>query len=58
MTINIHGISTTVDISMSTLIKDIRTAMNEDVELQMLKNHIIRWWLHTKDEVEPGVERY
>ena len=39
-------------------IENIRAAMNEDAELHMLKTYTIRRWPHTKDEVQPGVERY
>ena len=38
-------------------IDDIRTAMSEDTELQMLKWYIIKGWLHARDKMEPGLER-
>ena len=58
MNISIHTISTTVDNPICMSLEDIRMAMNEVEELQMLKTSIIRGWLHTKGEVKSGVERY
>ena len=52
MNINIHTINTVVDIAIS-----IKAAINEDAELQLLKQYIIRGWPNTKHTVEPGVER-
>ena len=53
--INIHTISTTVDIPICMFIEDIRTATNEDADQQILKTHMIRGWPHNKDELDPGV---
>ena len=47
----------TVDIPINALTEDEKPAMNKDADLQILKQYIVRGWLHTKDEVEPGVER-
>ena len=51
-------IRTTVDVPVCMSTEEIRSAMNKDAELQMLKNYILRGSVHIKDEVEPGVERY
>ena len=51
-------ISTTVDIQICMSLEDIREAPNKNMEMQILKTYIIRGWPHTKDEVEPGVDRY
>ena len=51
-----HTINTTVDIPICLLMEDIKAAMIEDAEMQMLKWYIIRRWPHTKDELEPGLE--
>ena len=34
-----------------------KAATEEDVELQLLKRYISRRWPHTKEAVEPGVEK-
>ena len=57
MNTSIHMMSTMVDILICMLIESIRTAMNKDAELQMLKAYVVRGWLHTKDEVQPCVDR-
>ena len=44
-----------VDVSVCTLIEDIRTAMDGDAELQMLHAHIIKGWPQTKDEIWPSL---
>ena len=49
MNINIHMISTKVDIPICMSIEHIRAVMNKDAELQILKNYIVRGWPHTKD---------
>ena len=54
--INIHIISMTVDVLVSTSIKDIRVAMN--IDLKMLKTYIVTGWLHNNGEVEHGIDRY
>ena len=58
MNISIHAVNTTVDITICTSIGDITATTEEGVELQMLKRYIIKWWSHTKDRVEPGLEKY
>ena len=58
MNINIHMISTAEDLLTCTSIEDVRAALNEDRNLQILKTYIITRWPQTKDEIEPGVERY
>ena len=42
--INIHTISTSVDITICTSLGDIRVATEEDAELHMTKKYIIRRW--------------
>ena len=49
-----HTINTTVDNPISNWIEGIKAATNENAELQMLKQYIIRGRSHTKNEVEPG----
>ena len=56
MNINIHMINTAVDIPICMSIEDIKSAINKETELQMLKGYIIRGWPHTKNETEPVVE--
>ena len=56
MNINIQTIKTTLDVPVCMSIKDIRVAMNEDVDLQMLKTYIIRGWAHNKAEVEAHID--
>ena len=41
MSINIHTLSTAIDILVSTQMEDIRTAMSEDAELKKLQTHIL-----------------
>ena len=48
MSISKHTIHTLVDIPVCTLIEDIRAAVSEDVELQILQAHIIKFWLQNK----------
>ena len=47
MSISIHTISIVEDVLVFILIGDIRAAMSEDAELQMLQTHIIRSWPQT-----------
>ena len=54
MNINMHIINTTIYIQICTSVDDIRAMANKEAELPMLKQFIIRGWLHSKDEVEPG----
>ena len=58
MNISIHTINTTVDIPICTSIEEIKGAREEDMELQMLKRYIIEGWPHTKDGLEPWLEKY
>ena len=58
MNISVHAVNTTVDISICIAIEDIKTATEEDAELQMLKRYIIKRWPHTKEGVGPGLEKY
>ena len=39
-------------------IKDIKGRTEEDVGLKKLKRYVIKGWPHTKDGVEPGLEKY
>ena len=55
MSISIHTLSTAVDVPVCTLIEDIRAAMKEDAELQILQAHIIKGWPQNKDETESNV---
>ena len=51
-------INTTTYIQICTSVEDIRAMTNKEAELPMLKQFIIRGWLHSKDKVEPGIKRY
>ena len=44
MRINLHTLSKAVNGLACTSIEDIRTAMSEDAELQMLQTHIVKGW--------------
>ena len=58
MKINMHMINITVDIAICMSIQDIKSSTEEDEELKMLKWYINRGWWHTKEWVEPGLEKY
>ena len=61
MNINIHAISTSVNILVCTSIGDIHKrhmATPQDIDLQRLKSYIIQGWPQNKDEVEQGMQRY
>ena len=58
MNINIHTVSTRVDVPICTSVEDNREAMSKDAELQMPKTYIFRGWLLNKEQVEPAIERY
>ena len=58
MNISLHMVNMTVDIPICTSIEDIKAVTDKDVELQMLKAHIIKGWSHTKEGLQPGVEKY
>ena len=44
MSIDIHTVSTVVDVPVCMLIEDIRPAVSEDAELQMVQADIIKGW--------------
>ena len=56
--INIHTVSTVVDVPVCMLIEDLRAAMRKDAELQMPQVHKIKAWPQNKDETEPSLRRY
>ena len=58
MSINLHAMNPVVDIPVCTSIEDIKAAIIEDTELQMVQAHIIRGWPNNKDELEPSLDRY
>ena len=58
MSISIHTISTSIEILVCTSIEDIRAAMSEDAELQILQEHIIRGCPQNKDQLEPSLGQY
>ena len=57
MNVSIHTINTTVDVLICTSIEDIKATTEEEAELKILKRSIIRGRPHTKEMVEPGVEK-
>ena len=58
MNINMHGISTSINIAVCLSIEDIHAATQEDADLQKVKSYIIQGWSHKKDEVEHGMMHY
>ena len=50
MNINVHPISTSVNILVCTSIEDIQAATQEDTDLQKLKSYITQGWPHKKDK--------
>ena len=58
MKISIHIVNTTADIPVCMSIDGIKVAIEEDAMLQRLKKYIIKGWLHIKNRVEPGLEKY
>ena len=58
MSINMHTISTLVNISVYTSIEDIEATAQEDAGLQKLKTYIIQGWPHKKDKVECSIEHF
>ena len=58
MSISMHTISRAINILVCISIEDIRTAMSEDKELQMLQSYTIRGWPQNKDELEPSLGGY
>ena len=58
MNISLYMISPSVDIPVCTSVDEIKAATEEDAELQMLQNYIIRQWLHAMEVVEPGQKRH
>ena len=51
-------INIAVDIQICISIEDTKAVVNKDAELHMIKWYIFRGWLHAKDEVDSGLERY
>ena len=58
MNINMHVISTAVDIHICTSIEDIEAATRQDSDLQRLMPYIIQGWPYTKDEVKHSIQKY
>ena len=58
MSINIYRINTKIDIPVYMSIEDVRAAVSEDTELQMLQTLIIRGLPQNKEELEPSLDSY
>ena len=58
MNVNVHAISTSVNIQICTSIEDIQVVTQQDACLQTLKSYVIYSWPHKKDKVEQSMKHY